>query len=258
MRYFLTTFYLFLFLAPVHLLWAQTTADSTHAISRFSGNIGITNNGFSIIPTFSLNSPAVIMNYYVRKKRFSFDPDIRLVPDGSKGGLLFWFRYYAIEQKKFSLRLGAHPAFSLIRRTVTENAVDTEITEVLRFAAGEIVPNYQITKNWGVSAVYLHGSGLQQHGPQRTNVLFLNTSIANIKVAKQLRFQLIPTVFFLNVDGNTGDYLSVTGILSHQKWPFLLQSTVNQTFRSNIPGNQNFMWNVTLNYRFSRNYTRVR
>lgn len=81
---------------------AQTT-DSTKNITTFSGSIGITNNGFSIVPTFSLNSPATNMLFSIRKNRFSFDPDIRLVPDMTKGGFLFWFRYRFIETPKFSL-----------------------------------------------------------------------------------------------------------------------------------------------------------
>jgi hypothetical protein len=235
---------------------AQST-DSTKNTTTFSGSVGFTNNGFSIIPTFSLNSPAVNMNFYVRKNKFSFDPDIRLVPDGSKGGFIFWLRYYAIEKKKFSLRVGMHPAFSLVRRIVSDNGVNTEITEVLRFAAGEIVPNYQITPNWSIGAVFLHGSGLQKHGPQNTNVLFLNTSIANIKVGGDFRFQLIPMVYFLNTDGFTGNYFSTTGIISHKKLPFTLQSTINQTFKSDIPGNQDFMWNVMLAYNFKKVSKRI-
>ena len=250
-------FYSITFIFFVQTTLAQT-ADSTQATSTFSGSVGVTNNGFSIIPTFSLNSPAVIMNYYVRKKKFSFDPDIRLVPDASKGGMIFWLRYYAIEKKKFSLRVGVHPAFTLVRRTVNDNGKNTEITEMLRFAAGEIVPNYQITPNWSVGAVFLHGSGLQKHGPQNTNVLFLNTSIANIKIGGDFRFQLIPMVYFLNTDGYKGNYFSTTGILSHKKSPFSLQGTINQTFKSNIPDNQNFMWNVLLAYNFSKTLKRVK
>jgi hypothetical protein len=233
------------------------TPDSTTKISTFSGSVGFTNNGFSIIPTFSLNSPAVNMNFFVRKKKFSFDPDIRLVPDASKGGMIFWLRYYAIEKKKFSLRVGVHPAFTFIRRNVNDNGTNTEITEMLRFAAGEIVPNYQITPNWSIGAVFLHGSGLQKHGPQKTNVLFLNTSLANIKLGKQLRFQLIPMVYFLNTDGFTGNYFSTTAILSHKKLPFTLQSTINQTFTSDIPDNQDFMWNVMLSYNFSKVFKKI-
>jgi hypothetical protein len=226
--------------------------DSTSQIVSFSGSIGITNNGFSIIPTFSLNSPATIMNFSWRKNKFSFDPDFRLVPDASKGGLLFWFRYRLIEQKKFQLRIGIHPAFTLVKRQVVENGTSSEITEMLRFAAGELVSTYQIKPKWGVSAMFLHGSGLQLHGPQNTDVLFLSTNFSDIHLGKDIRFQFIPMIFFLRTDGFTGNYLSATGILSHKKSPFSIQSTLNQTITSNIPGNENFMWNVMFAYNFKK------
>ena len=228
--------------------------DSTKKISTFSGSVGLTNNGFSIIPTFSLNSPAIIMNFSWRKNRLSFEPDIRLVPDASKGGMLFWVRYRIIEKKKFSLRVGVHPAFTLIRRVVIDNGISTEITEMLRFAAGEIVPTYQITPNLSIGAVFLHGSGLQNHGPQNTNVLFLNTNISNINIGGSFRLQFIPMVYFLNTDGYKGNYFSVTGILSKKDFPFTLQSTINQTFTSTIPNNQDFMWNVLVAYNFSKDF----
>ena len=235
---------------------AQTT-DSTKNITTFSGSIGITNNGFSIVPTFSLNSPATNMLFSWRKNKFSFDPDIRLVPDLSKGGLLFWFRYRFVETPKFTLRAGVHPAFSLIRKTITDNGTSREISEMLRFVAYEIVPNYRITPHWSVGAMYLHGRGLQKYGPQSTHVLFLNTSISNIKLGGDFRFQMIPTVFFLKVDQGTGSYFSGTGILSKNNFPFTLQSTINQTFTSDIAGNQDFMWNVLLAYNFSKSFRNV-
>ena len=252
-----SVFFLSVFIGLTQISYGQQV-DSTKTLTNFSGSVGITNNGFSIIPTFSLNSPAVIINLAWRKNRFSFEPDFRLVPDASKGGMLFWLRYRLVEKKKFSLRLGVHPAFTFIRRTVIDNGVSNEITEVLRFAAYEIVPNYQITPNWGISAVFLHGSGLQSHGPQNTNVLFLNTSIANIKFGGDFRFQIIPSIYFLSTDGSTGKYLSATGILSNKNIPFTLQSTINQTFSSNIAGNQDFMWNVMLAYNFSKNLKTVK
>jgi hypothetical protein len=231
--------------------------DSTQNTTTFSGSVGITNNGFSIIPSFSLNSPAVVTNLSWRKKRFSFEPDIRLVPNASKGGLLWWLRYRLVENKKFTLRVGVHPAFSLIRRPDTENGSNKDITEMLRFAAFEVVPSYQVSKKFGVSAMYLQGHGLQKHGPQFTNVLFLNTSVTNIGLGKNLKFHLFPSVFFLQTDGYRGDYLTVTGVLAHNKLPFSLQSTINQTLKSDVPANQNFMWNVTLNYNFRKTYKKV-
>ncbi|MFN8347018.1 MAG: hypothetical protein U0X91_18605 [Spirosomataceae bacterium] len=227
-------------------------ADSTQTSSSFSGTVGISTNGFSINPAFSLNRPGVLVNVALRKNKFSFEPDIRLAPDAKNGGLIWWFRYRLVDNKKFGLRVGAHPAFTLIRRTDTENGNSAEITEMLRFLAFEVVPSYQFTPHFGVSAMYLQGHALQKNGPQLTRVLFLNTAITNLHLNENLRFSLFPTVFFLFTDGHRGDYLTLTALLAHKKSPFSLQATINQTFTSNIPGNKDFMWNLTLNYNFKR------
>ena len=253
----LSTIYCSLILSFVFKTAIAQTADSTKNISSFSGSVGFTNNGFSIIPTFSLNHSAFVANLSFRKKRFSFEPDIRLVPDAKNGGLIWWLRYQLIDKKKFGLRVGTHPAFTLIRRTDTENGTTKEITEMLRFIAFEVVPSYQFNKKLGVSAMYLQGNGLQNHGPQLTRVLFLNTSITNIGLGKNLYFNLFPSIYFLYTDGYRGDYFTLTGALAHKKLPFSLQSTINQTFTSNVPDNKDFMWNVTLNYTFKKIYKKI-
>lgn len=244
-------FWMMFFILNLSISHTQTP-DSARTGTHFSGMIGFTNNGFSIIPSFSLNSPAIVTNLSWTCKKFSFDPDIRMTPDATKGGILLWLRYRLIEKQKFGLRAGAHPAFTLVRRTVIENNKETDITEMLRFLAFEVVPSYQLTPNWGVSTLYLQGHGLQVHGPQLTRVLFLNTQISNLKLSQQLRFDFLPSVFFLYTDGYRGAYLTVTGILAHTQWPFTIQSTINQTFTSNVPGNSDFMWNVLVAYHFSK------
>lgn len=246
-----------LFLFIILNIQAQSL-DSTKNISTFSGSVGITNNGFSIIPTFSLNDPAFIANLSFRKKKFSFEPDIRLVPDASKGSLIWWLRYRVVDNKKFGFRVGAHPALTLIRRQEILNGTSKEITELLRFVAFEAVPSYQINKKLGLSAMYLQGNGLQEHGPQLTRVLFLNANITNIGLGKSLYFNLFPSIYFLNTDGYRGDYLTVTAALAHKKIPFSLQSTINQTFTSNVPDNRAFMWNVALNYNFRKVFRRIK
>lgn len=253
----LNIFFFFLILVFSFNVASAQTADSTQNTTNFSGSVGITNNGFSIIPSFSLNSPAVIASMSWRKKRFSFDPDIRLVPNATKGGVLLWLRYRLIENKKFTLRVGVHPAVNLVRKTIVENGVSRDMTEMLRFGAFEVVPSYQIKKNFGVSAVYLQGHGLQKFGPQFTNVLFLNTAITNIGLSESLKFHLFSSVFFLQTDGYRGDYLTLTGVLAHKKLPFSVQSTINQTLKANLPNNKDFMWNVALNYNFNKTYKKV-
>jgi hypothetical protein len=247
--------FIFLILLNGSFLLGQET-DSTKIKVNFSGNIGFTTNGFSIIPTFSLNSPATIMNFSFRKNRLSFEPDIRLVPKLNKGGFIFWLRYRLVDNKKFTLRVGAHPAFSLIRRTILANNADQEITEMLRFAAWEAAPSYQFTPHFGISAMFLQGHGLQDHGPQMTNALFLNTAITNIDIGSQLLLSFFPTFFYLHLDRKSGKYFSAMAKIGHKKSPFSIQSNINQTITSNIPGNKEFIWNIGVNYGFSMKYIR--
>jgi hypothetical protein len=66
-------------------LKAQDTSTKELIIK---GNIGATNNGISIIPTFSLKQSAFNLSYsFSRGGKFSIDPDIRLTFDGRKGGV---------------------------------------------------------------------------------------------------------------------------------------------------------------------------
>jgi hypothetical protein len=254
---FLFRFFLLVEMAILPSITFSQSSDSTQNVSCFSGNIGITNNGFSIIPTFSLNHPAFVTNFSFRKKNLSFEPDFRMVPNAKKGSLLWWVRYRLVDHKKFGFRVGAHPAFALIQRQDTEDGDTKEITEMLRFVAFEAVPSYQFNDKFGVSAMYLQGNGLQNHGPQLTRVLFLNANMTNIGLAKDLYFNLFPSMYFLYTDGYQGNYLSATAIFGHKKSPFSLQSTINQTFKSNIPGNKDFMWNITLNFHFDKVYNKV-
>lgn len=246
-----------LILSILCIVLKSEATDSIPTATTFTGSIGITNNGFSIIPIFSLNNPAAVIILSLRKNKFSFEPDFRLVPNVSKGGMLFWLRYHAIERKKFSLRLSLHPAFSFIRRTVMEDGKEIEITEMLRFLTSEIVPVYKITPDWNISASYLQGNGLQNHGPQTSHVLFLNTSVSNMNIGGNFRFQIIPSVYYLFLDDAVGKYVTATGIVSHKKSPFTLSSTFNKTLKSDIAGNKDFLWNITLGYNFSKRYVRI-
>jgi hypothetical protein len=243
------------FLMAGHYSFAQLP-DSSQKEMTFSGSIGITNNAFSIIPLFSLNSPSAIFLLSWRKSRFSIEPDIRLALDGRKGNMLFWFRYRLIDKQKFSLRVGTHPAYNFALREITENGVTSQITQARRFIASEVVPNYQIKPKWSVGMYYLQGNGLQKDGPRISHFVTLNTSISNIKLSRDVRFQFIPAIYYLYVDGDAGNYFTATGILSHKKVPFTLQSTINQTFRSTIPGNKDLLWNVTLTYDFNQNFVK--
>ena len=243
-----------LFLFLVAGIASAQQIDPAGKKTIYSGSLGVTTNGFSIIPSFSLNGPGLMALLSWRKNRFSIDPDVRVSPDLRKGGVLLWFRYEAVESKKFSLRVGAHPGLNLQERVLTDNGVTAKITQMRRFLAWELVPNYRITDNWSIGMYYLQGNGLQKDGPLTTHFVTFNTAISNIKAGKDLRLGFYPAVYYLYLDGLTGRYFTATAALSHQRLPLSLEYSLNKTFSSNLPGNKDFMWCLTLKYNFSKTF----
>ena len=51
--------------------------DSSKPAFHFGGAALVTNNGISLIPTFSLGKPAVIFDIYMAKRKLSFEPEFR-------------------------------------------------------------------------------------------------------------------------------------------------------------------------------------
>lgn len=234
--------------------------DSLVVTSGFSGLMGVTTNGISIIPTFSLNAPAVNFLLSVKKNRFSFDPDIRATFDGKKGSLVFWFRYKAIQGKRFNLQAGAHPAYNLaLTDIVTNNTSSTvsTITQARRFVATEVFPSYRVSNKVTLGVYYLRGFGLQKDGPINSNFITFNTNISGIRLFKDHYLQYTPQFYYLKLDQNDGTYYTHTIGISSTKHPFLLQSTINKEIRTNIPGSRNFAWNMTLFYAFNKKYGRM-
>ena len=99
---------------------------------------------------------------------------------------------------------------------------------------------------------YLNGNALQKDGPQTTHFLTLNSGISNIKLGKTFKFHAFPALYYLYADGNIGYFFTATGILTKNNWPLRLESTINQPFRTDIPGSEKFLWNVTLSYFFEK------
>jgi len=233
---------------------SQQSTDSVRNFTYFSGSFGITNNGFSIIPTFSLNSPATITQLSWKKGNFSIDPDVRLTLDARKGGVLLWFRYQAVQTRRFQFRAGFHPAMNLQIRQIEEGGVASEITQMRRFLAWELAPNLKLNSHFSLNLYYLQGNGLQNDGPRTSHFVNFSTPISNISLGRHFRFSFIPAIYYLNLDGFKGTYFTATTIIRHASWPFSLQSSLNKTISSDIPGNRDFMWNVSLHYHFTTKY----
>ena len=239
----------------IHQATAQKK-DSLSIKTEFSGLIGVTNNGLSIIPTFSLNAPAANFLLSVKGERFSFDPDIRLTFDGRRGGMVFWFRYKILKEKKFTFHVGAHPAYNFQTRRIEENGTSNLITQARRFLAYEIVPNYRISDHDSVGIYYLTGYGLQKDGPRRSHFLTVNTNLSNLRLVNDVFVQFTPQFYYLKLNKEDGFYYTHTVGVVKKSWPVVFQSTVNKEISSIITGSRKFQWNISVLYRFSNKYGR--
>lgn len=223
-----------------------------------SGNIGVTNNGISIIPTFSLEQPAFNLTYsFSRGGRWSLDPDIRLTFDGKKGGGMVWLRYKVVNQGKFRMNVGVHPAFNFALRSVTENGKTWDVTESRRFLGAELAPSYTVNEHLTFSVYYLRGKGLQDDGPNNLHYITFSTAVNDIPLFYGFNIGINPQVYYLKVDGEDGYYLTGNVTLSKANSQFALMSTMNKEIRTNIEGSKNFDWNLTLLYMFDKKYKRV-
>ena len=241
-------------LAAMYQCSFAQSEDHPKKISHFSGSIGVTQNGISLVPTFSLGDPAALVMLSVGKGRLSFEPDLRFALEGKPWSFLFWWRYKAVDNPKFRLRVGAHPALNFRTQTITVNGDEQEAILTRRFLAGELAPNYFLTKNISVGMYYLYGRGFQKTTARNTHFLTVNTNFSSIPVAGPFYLQFTPQVYYLRQDKDDGFFVTATLTAARKNFPFSVSSIVNKELSSDIPGAKDFVWNVTLTYSFGKQY----
>ena len=241
--------WLFLFFSVYAPLAFSQQRDSTATPIRFGGAVTVTNNGISLLPTFALGKPAVMFDMAVGRRKLSFEPQFRFSLAGKPWSFLFWWRYKLLNTNRFQLNVGAHPALAF--RTVLPTGTDTnELLVSKRFLAGEIAPNYALTKNTSVGLYYLHSHGFDAGTTVTTHFLALRSNFANINLPEQFVLQVSPQVYYLKLDATDGMYVASTVNLVRKGFPVTLQSIMNKTIQSTIPASKDFVWNVSLVYSF--------
>ena len=230
--------------------------DTSTKELHVSGNIGVTNNGISIIPTFSLKQSAFNLNYSLsRGGRFSIDPDIRLTFDGKKGSGIVWFRYKLKTEGKFKVNIGIHPAYNFAIRTITEEEKPLNITHARRYVATEFAPTYKVNDHLNFGIYYLKGTGMQKDGPQNIHFINFITGISKIPLFSGYSFNITPQLYYLKSDKQDGYYFNSNVVLAKQKSPFVLMYMINKEIRSNVAGSVNYDWNVSFLYNFSNKFS---
>jgi hypothetical protein len=243
---------LLLFTTLTLLLAMQVQAQESGS-KQIGGVITATNNGVSIIPSFTLGRPALLFDLSLSGERFSFDPMLRFGMDGKPWSFVFWGRYKAIKDKPFTLTVGAHPAFIFAERIVKVNGQEKTMFVSQRFLAMEVAPMYKFSNRLSMGLYYLRGHGFNPIPPDNSNFIALNTVISGVPVGGGFNMRINPQLFFLKVDDTSGTYITSNFTVTKPGFPIGFQGLVNQKIKSTIAGDD-FIWNVGIMYLFSNTY----
>lgn len=236
--------------------FSQST-DSTQTPSFFRGQVTATNNGVSLIPTFSLGKPAVLFDLNIGKGRLSFDPMIRFGMNGKPWTFVFWWRYKLIQSKKFNLGLGVHPSVVFRDISVVENGISRNFLTAQRYFAWEASPTYVINKNASLGLYYLGSKGLTKDIVQNTIFFAMRGIVNNIKISKEFSVGIIPQAYYLKMDDKDGTYVNTTINLYKKSFPISLNAIASKAIKTEIVG-KDFLWSVGLVYNINNKYTKLK
>jgi len=225
----------------------------------FTGNINLTNNGFSFIPLFSLGKPATTANLSIGGKRLSFDSQLRFDLDGMRPwSFLFGWSYRLIQNKKFNVRLGSFfPAYAFNNLEYTRKSKNINVLTPQRYFIWNTFISYNISNKINVGVYYLNGRGLEKIDQTKSGNFISFRLFANrINISKSININLNPEFYFLKIDNNDGLYLANTFSLHHLKIPVFFSSTINKAINSNLNAKA-FDWNIGLNYKFRSSFKKI-
>ncbi|UBM60222.1 hypothetical protein LAG90_06145 [Marinilongibacter aquaticus] len=230
--------------------------DSTGTERHIGGAVSLTQNGISLIPSFSLGKPAAIFDLSVGSKKLSFEPQFRFSMEGKPWTFLLWWRCKLVENKRFSMKIGAHPAVAFRERTYLVDGGFQDVLIAQKYLAGELTPSLRINKKLGIGLYYLYSHGFDHGATRNTNFTAFRLYVSHVKLSKELRFEAVPQLYILDLDGTNGLYANAILGLGHSKWPISIGSILSHVVSSDIKAGKDFIWNISLIYSFNRNYKR--
>jgi hypothetical protein len=249
----------FLLIALLNLsfLVFSQKSDNTKVDNYFGGAVTVTNNGISLIPTFSIDKPAVLFDLTAGRGKLSFEPQFRFSLDGKPWTFFFWWRYKLVNTSKFFVRVGVHESLSYSTLSVVTNGESKENIISQRYLAGEFTPNYFLTKNLSIGMYYLYSYGFDNEYVRNTHLGMLNISFSNINLSDKYYISYMPQVYYLRINKNDGYNVTSTLTLARKNFPVLFSLFGNKTIQSHIPGHKDFVWNASLIYSFNSKYVKA-
>jgi len=247
---------LFILLLNLSILAFSQKSDSTNVVNYFGGGVTVTNNGISLIPTFSIDKPAVLFDLTAGRGKLSFEPQFRFSLEGKPWTFFFWWRYKLANTSKLFVRVGVHESLSYSTLPVVINGESKETTITQRYLAGELAPNYFLVKNVSIAMYYLYSYGIDNENVRNTHFAMLNMNFSNIKLSDKFFLSYMPQIYYLKINKNDGFNVTSTLTLARKKFPVFFSVFGNKTIQSHVPGHKDFVWNASLIYSFNNSYVK--
>lgn len=220
----------------------------------FKGIASLTNNGFSIIPAFSLGKPATSLDLMIGTRRFSFEPQFRFSLDGKPWIFNFTYRYKLANKNRYQLVLGSYlPALNFVTSTITNNGTQQDILTVRRFLSGELITNYIVSRNMTIGLYYLQGHGFQVSGPKNMYYLAFRGNVTKVRIMKGFYIDFNPQLYYLKVDTQDGFYANAALRIGLNDFPISISSIINKSIQSEV-ATKDFDWNLSILYTLEKRF----
>ena len=235
------------------LLMAQE-GDTTRQEVYIKGEFSVTNNGISLIPSFSLGKPATVVDLKAGGKRYEFNPQLRFDLEGFKPWSFgFISRYKFILKNRWFMSVGTHfPGLVFNTQSVVKNGVTMNETTVMRFLPFEYYAGFAVNEKVQFGLFAMYGLGLNKNDPnqpKKNTFISAQARIDQVRLYKKLFLLFNPQVYYLRMDNSDGFFASTSLTLARQNTPFSITTLFNKVITSEIAV-KGFDWNVSLVYSF--------
>jgi hypothetical protein len=240
------------FLLPVNIQAADP--DTINSPLDLNIKVGITNNGFSFVPAFTLGEPATSLDIILKWRRFSIEPQFQYSLTGKPWTFIFLYRYKIINDGWYQLSAGTHfPALAFVYDDSAFAGSNGNRPIVDRVLAAEIINTFIVSPRLSFSLLYLRSRGVQTESFRNGHFLSLSPVFSPIAISHGFQLNLFPQVFYLRLDDRDGFYISGSLLAEKRNFPLSLGSTFYKTFDNEI-GGKDFNWNLSLFYTFRKTY----
>ena len=228
---------------------------------NLSGNINVSNNGFSLIPLFSLGEPATVIDLSFGNDRLSFDPSFSFELNGLKPWILdFRWNYKIIKQEKYLVNLGLFlPGLFFRNTTFEKNGDQLEGVFIWRSIVSTLNLSYSFSDKFSLGIFYFRPFPIEQidpNQPRRGSVLSIKSSLRNLKISESIKINWNPELYFPKIDEKSGIFVAQNILIEFKNFPLSISSNMNKAIDfGNFTGKE-FDWNVGINYSFNNTFAK--